>query len=601
MSANNINNGFLTTSDMDFQSLKNSLKTFMSQQSIFQDYNFEGSSLSVLLDLLAYNTHLNALYVNFVGSESFLDSAQLRSSIVSHAKELDYTPRSRTSAMAFINIQAVGASLPASIVVPSNFQIIGKDSAGDVFYFTTDEPVALTAVNNWQASNVVFYEGRRITETFLANSTVRYYMKSANVDTTSIVVSVTNSTSDSNTSVWNFVSDISGLTSNSRVWFMQGYDEYQYEVVFGDGVLGTALIPGNVVTITYRETSGNTGNAFLTYSPYSGISGANVAITPVDATLSSYGGNDTESNTDIQFNAPRYYQTQGRAVSASDYISLVRSQFPQIIAATAYGGEDAIPQRQYGTVIVSAKIASTDFLPDSLKAQIITYLSTRTSLSISVQVDDPDVFNLIVNSNVTYSLNKLTGTPTELVAGVANTIDQFNSTNLEDFSKPLYMSQLTSAINATDPSIISNNTELTLYKPNVALSSTSPITIYFNNPLQYDSTTPFLYPQGYNAVVWSSTFGFSTSLGVQNATIRDNGLGSLMAVSAANTNNVLMQNIGTVDYTQGIVSIAAASYNASNNALNIFVKTATSDKQMLNSQILSILPADVTITLIESQ
>lgn len=602
--ANNSTIGSMTISDIDFQSLKISLQRFMSQQSAFQDWNFEGSAVSTLLDLLAYNTHLNALYTNMAVSESFLDSAQLRSSIVSHAKELDYIPRSRTSAMALINIQAVGANLPQAITVPANFQIIGKDTAGDIFYFITDEPLVLTSASNWQANNVTFYEGRYISETFIANTGVRYYTQSSNVDTTSIVVSVTNSTTDSNTSVWSYASDINGIDANSNVWFMQGYDEYQYEVVFGDGIVGASLKPGNIVTIGYRETSGNTGNAFLTYTPFSGIAGANVSIMPVSASTSSYGGNDAESNTDIKFNGPRYYQTQGRAISTSDYVSLIRSQFPQIVAATAYGGEDAVPQRQYGSVIISAKIAAANVLPDSLKSQILNYMRDKVPLSISLIVNDPDVFNLIVDSTVIYSLTALVGAPSGLSTSVASAINSFDATNLEDFNHPLYMSQLASSINASDPSIISNNTKLTLYKQLAPTSNTAPVTIYFNNPIDYDSNTPFLYPTGYEPAVWSSEFKVKSGDGsLQDVVLRDNGLGVLVVALAANTDSIIMRNAGSVDYTNGVVSMPSVQYSSlpSDGIVNVYVKTLMTDKIMTNSQILSIMPSDVSVNLVQVQ
>jgi hypothetical protein len=258
--------GFLNNTQLDFVTYKASLKQYLSQQTQFQDYDFEGSNLSVLLDLLAYNTYHNAMYLNMIGSEMFLDTAQLRESVVSHAKELNYIPRSRSSSSVEVTFIASPTDDPNTIVLPAYYSISGNNTTNN-YTFSTNNAIILSKANNYIA-NITFYEGTVRTEAFIVganNANSVFELSSNTIDSSSIQVQVRNSSSDLTTTTWNKMNDIYGLTANSEVFFVQAASEFKYAITFGNDVIGKKLIPGNIVLVSYRETSGEEGNSISNF------------------------------------------------------------------------------------------------------------------------------------------------------------------------------------------------------------------------------------------------------------------------------------------------------------------------------------------------
>lgn len=595
--------GFLTSSELDFGPLKQSLKLFTSQQTVFKDWNFEGSNISVLLDVLTYNTSLKALYLNLVGSEMFLDSAQLRESIVSHAKELNYSPSSRSSAFVNLQVQLGGNDIPGVVVLPTGFAISATGANGSSLAFITASPVLLTSENNWSA-NVDFYEGRLITETFVSNfasgNSVLFNLQSANVDTTSIYVSVQNSASDLTTATWNYSAGFAGVTANSNVWFLQGYKDNYYQIVFGNGKIGTSLVPGNIITVNYRETSGLGGNGITSFSPMSntGLVGVTISLTTASNTVTA-GGSERETNESIAFSAPRYYQTQGKAITPSDYQELVESNFPQFQTVTAYGGEDAIPQKQYGAVLVSGKIAGVDFLPNNLADAIVDFLQPIMPLGLTVKVVQPDVYNINLGCTVTYNPLKTTSTEDELEAGIIDSILQYDASTLEVFGASFWGAPLGTQIKAVDPSIISVSFTTSIVKkfiPTVGVSSGYSFT--YQNALYYPFSSLTLYPPTFTPVFLSSIFYYTSNT---QAMIQDNGLGVLNIVSASNSSIVLSPSIGSIDYTNGQVSISPfiiSGMPSTSNTLSFTAELPSSDVNAASNQILSITPENISVNVV---
>lgn len=582
--------GFLSVDELDFQTYRNNLKVFLSQQAQFKDYDFEGSNMAVLLDLLAYNTYMNGTYLNLIGSEMFLDTARLRESIVSHAKELNYTPRSRASSVAFVDIKVSGNNMPSLMTIPKNYRLQGRAKNGQAFSFVVSEAVNIGSANNHTAFNVPVYEGRIIRESFVANNTTRYVLESANVDINSIVVNVQESQTDTSNTDWTPATTLFGVSSDTPAFFVQGFEDYKYEVVFGNGIIGRSIKPGNIVRIEYRNTLGDEANGIREFSATQAIEGFTaVAVTLSPTNSASAGGTMHESDEDVRFNAPRYFASQERAITAFDYVTLLRTQFQNLEAVTAYGGEEAEP-KQYGKTIVSAKPIGGEYLSTSMKDQIIRFLRNKTSLSIDPVFVDPDFYHLTVTSEVTYNVNGTNKTPAELIAAAQNAVSDFNTENLSNFGSDLRFSRLVAAIDDADPAFVSNNTEVLITKKLYPVPNfPSSFSFDFANALDTEA----------DAIVSSSSFNYKVGGTSYVSFIEDDAAGKLNIYTLDTQNQkILLATVGIVDYTTGKVSINnLVVQSIVGPSLNISAKTLEPDIETSNNKLLLINPIDVTVSL----
>jgi len=583
--------GFLSTTELDFHAYRDKLKAFLKQQPHFKDYDFDGSNMAVLLDVLAYNTYHNGIYLNLIGSEMFLDTAQLRESIVSHAKELNYTPRSRVSAVAYLDISVSGNNLPNVMTIPKNYQVTGRSQDGQTFTFMTNEAINIGNANNYTAHAVPVYEGRIVKETFVAAEGARYVLASSNVDINSIEVVVQNSATDASSEVWARETTLFGLSSDVRAFFVQGYQDYEYELAFGNDVVGKALTPGNLVRVTYRTTAGEEANGIKLFNATQAIEGfSNVKATLHNPDSYATGGSMHETDLEIKFNAPRYFQTQERAVTDTDYITLLRKKFPQLGAVTAFGGEMVEPKK-YGKTIISAKPRGSDILPNNIKDQIVKFLKGKTTLSIDPIVQDPDFYNVNVATNVTYDLNTTNKTPTELMATVAKAILQYNTDELDDFGADLRYSRLLSVIDNADTCIVSNDTKLLMTKKLFPVTGVPQnFSFSFGNQLAQN--------QGSVPVLYSSPFTWKTGNTSYNVFMEESA-GQIRIVTVDNNGKkvVLADKIGTVDYATGKVSISGLLVQSMfDTSLNMYATLASADVTTNNNQILLIDAADIQVT-----
>jgi hypothetical protein len=593
-------NNFLTTTELDFNSLKNSLKTYLSGQSQFSDYNFDGSNISVLLDLLTYNTYLNNFYLNMIGSEMFLDTAQLRESIVSHAKELNYIPRSRTSAKAQVNIKVVPSDSPSFIVIPKFYKMTTSIDNTTITFSTGADTIVYPTANGYVAANVSIYEGSVVTEYFTASASTNYRLQSENVDTNSIEVTVINSSVDSANSVWSLADTLYGLTPTSNVYFLQGYSANQYELVFGNGVTGAPLANGNIVKVIYRDTIGEKGNGAYLFSKGGTIQGySNISITTVSSAAE---GSERETNDSIKFNGTRFFTTQERAVTALDYSNLTKARFPQLQSVVAYGGEELDPP-QYGKVGVSVKPYGTaGLISNSLKNEIINYLNTK-SITTQALIIDPEYFYVRVDSTVNYNTSLTTNSPAQISSLIQTAILNYGTTYLTDFGSDLRYSKLISEIDTVDSSIISNDTQLKIIKrwsPTAGTLSTTSFS--FNNPLHAE-TVLYSLPQGHALTVYSSNFTYTATDGsVYSAFFGDDGLGTINIYTNTNTSTGIIRtivalNVGTVDYSTGTITISANITAYTGNYISIYGRLENSDIYSVINKFLIIDATDVAITL----
>ena len=588
------NQGFLTNTELDFAAYKQSLKTYLSQQTEFLDYDFDGSNLSVLLDLLAYNTYHNAMYLNMIGSEMFLDTAQLRDSIVSHAKELNYTPRSRSASSIDVTITALPANTPDTITLPQYYSVRGVNDANTAYTFTTNESIILYRSNNYTQSNVNFYEGSIKTEAFVANSANNqsFTLSSNTIDASSITVQIRNSATDTTSVAWNKTTDLFGLNANSAVFFIQAAEEFKYAVSFGNGVSSKKLTAGNIVLVSYRQTAGEDGNGCKTFTSISSADGFSSNTFLLTTTETSAGGSQAEDAESIRYNAIRGFTAQNRAVTAEDFISLIKANFPSIQTVIAYGGEDAIP-KLYGKVVISAKPVGGETLSSSLKESILTFLKDKTPVSIEPVIVDPEYLYLDIVSRVKYNLSATTKTATQLVSNVVTSITAFNTSSLSDFGSDLRFSKLSAAIDAADASIVSNDTKVRISKR----ITPTPLVSYsanwsFENQL-YNEDIRYLLPVGHEPIISSSAFVYDG----YTAYINDNGLGTLYVYTIENdVATVLNNNVGSVNYDTGEIKITGLivdSYDT--DSIKIYAKTENADIDTLTNKILLIDNEDISV------
>ena len=548
----------LSVTEFDFDEVKDNLKVFMRNQTEFKDYDFEGSGLSALLDVLAYNTHYLGFNANMLANEMFLDSSQLRSSVVSHAKTLGYSTRSARAAKAILNVFLNTSNISATVAAGTVF----TTSVGDTSYqFVTIQDVVSTNVGSIiPFNNLSVYEGSFVSTRYTAdtqNVEQRFLINDDRADTTTLTVTVQNSSIDSITSTYTLATDISTLTSTSNVYFLQEVESGKFEIYFGDGILGNAIEDGNIIILNYVVTNKGVANGAVTFTNSAAIDTVNsVNISTVSP---SAGGSEPETIQSIKYNAPLDYASQGRCVTAEDYKTYVKQLFPNTQTASVWGGENGSFNpvtgvsdiAEYGKVFISVKSTTGLNLNEVQKAQLVTDLSPYTVASISTVVVDPAIINLILNVNFKYNASATTQSEESLANLVNSTITRFNENYLKVFNSVFRHSQFTSLIDTTDSAILNNITTVSLsslYTPNI-LGSYS-FTVNFGNALYNPHS-------GHNASgggVIAST-GFYISGNANEMFFDDDGAGNLriyyLDVGVRTYYNV---EAGTVNYTTGLVS-----------------------------------------------
>jgi len=610
-------NSSLLLSSLDFDTLKANFKEYLKSQPVFSDYNFDGSNINVLLDVMSYNSYLNSFYLNMVASEMFLDSAQNYDSVISHAKELNYLPRSTKSSYSEITFSLETTGLNGSLVIPKNTRFTGFNSNG-TYIFTTNQKQTYTSPNNtFDISSLKIYEGAYFQDTFVVNYNIesqKYVLSNQNIDTDSIEVTVLEN-NGANTTVFARAQTLYGLDSQSSVYFLQPAQNGLYEITFGDGLFGRKPLNTGIVVATYRVSAGSDANgveSFVLDTDLRTTNGGTISPNAITVDTISNSGANAESIDSIKYSAPRYFAAQQRAVSSDDYASLVLTQFGGLVSdVMVYGGETVEP-KQYGRVIVSIKPAGSTVAPDYLRNEIANYLKDYIALPNRIIIGDPDYFYCYVNSIVQYDKTLTSKTPSDLKANVLDSILAYSADNLEKFANDLRYSKLVASIDNTDVSITSNDTVVKLIK-RVAplLNSNASYSIELNNSL-YDQKDPItsdqhvsfygsLYETHFqHAAVISSKFTFN----YQGATyplsyFEDDSLGNIDVYAPSGTSIVKLARVGSVDYTNGVINLSNLNLASYDNYVSIYCKLASKDIYANQNKIVLIEPSDVGITVIE--
>ena len=466
----------LRVSELDFNELRNNLKSFLKSQDKFKDYNFEGSVISSLLDVFAYNTHYNSFYLNMIANEMFIDSAVTRSGMVSLSKLLGYTPRSRVGATANVNLTITPTDSPTNIIVSKNTKF-NADIDGINYTFITDKSYSGFANNQNIAvtiPNVTLLEGEPLRFTHTVDTSIenqRFVIPNRGVDHQSIKITLQESESDTRKSVYDKASDLLEANSSSNIFFIEEGTDFFTEIKFGDGVLGNDLKNGNIILIDYNLTSGVLGNGANVFTVATTAGGYPSVV--VSTNSPSTGGADEETLNSIRFNAPKHFSAQNRAVTKEDYRRLILREYPLAESVIVYGGEEADPPK-FGTVYVGIKPREGLFISSSIKEGIKNNIIRKYNVaSISPEFVDVDYLNVNLTSQVKIDTRLTQKTPQILKRNILDTIKKYQQTSLNEFTETFRISQLSRAIDDTDASILGNDSSISLKKeliPNLTVA-----------------------------------------------------------------------------------------------------------------------------------
>jgi hypothetical protein len=612
------NTNKLTVTELDFDEIKQSLKRFLNNQSEFTDYDFESSGLSVLLDILAYNTHYQAFYLNMIANESFLDTASSREALVSLAKSIGYTPRSVTGSVAYVDVRfnpndlgglSGGEATPVSrlgtqVTLPKGSVFTTELSDKTYAFVMTDSLVATPVANStggywvsdnisdgvvpYVATDVKITQGIFATAQYIYNDQVeqQFIIPSTGVDTSTITVLVTDSITSSATEVYTKVDNYSNLDGTSTVFFVSEAPDQRFEIYFGDGVVGKKPADGSIIDITYVVPEPEAGNGATIFksdpirSPFYGIGGSTTTYSPTVTTkINASGGRDRESSESIRFLAPLNYESQNRAVTKQDYVTAIRTEYPQVETVSVWGGEEA-DTPIYGNVYVAIKPTEGFFLSTTEKNRIVEQiLKPRSVLGIAPIIVDPEYTYLRIVSDITWN-PRLTGlTEYTLRNGIRQEILDFGDDQLEKFDEPFRYSPFVRLIDEYDSGIVGNLTSVAMRKevaPTIGVPSN--YTIDFDNAI--DAGT-----------IYSTSFTYSSFI---NCTLKDDSSGSIDILS--NNETEVAKGVGTVDYRTGTITLNSFAPNSvSSGVLSIIATPNRNDVFVSRGKILSIISDDVTI------
>ena len=581
--------------NLDFTDIKVALKDYMRAQSDFTDYDFEGSALSNILDVLAYNTYYTAFNTNMVVNEMYLDSATLRDNVVSLAKQLGYTPKSITAPKASVDMALTftGTS-PSTVTIKAGSGFV-TNYDGSLYRFVLRDDNKVEVANNVATfSAIPIYEGSYISTATTIDTSIkdqRFYLDNAGIDTTTVKVRVYKAINSTIFDDYTAANNILDIGAADKVFFLSEKEDERYELFFGDGVLGKKLEDGNVVEISYIITNGDVTNGAKTFT-FNGVmqdeNNANVAlpytVTSLTTISNASGGAPIETIDKIKFNAPKYYGSQNRAVTGNDYKAIVRNLYPAVSDIIVFGGEEQEPPA-YGKVFLSVKPTEAAALSSFTKNELTSELKKYTVASIRPEFVDPSILFLELTSNIYFNGTKTKMLPTEVASKVATAITEYLKTSgTEKFNGKFRYSKFIGVIDNTDRAINSNDTNVTMRKDFIAqINSSSYYEVCYGNPFLIDCNNP---------VVWSTgmtVFEYPT----YTSYLEDrNGKLVLYRLDSITGEKILLNDsVGTVDYTKGEITMndfTILKGTFSDNRIELRVKPANKDIEVKREMYLDV-------------
>ena len=585
----------LQVTELDFDLIKDNLKTYMKNQTEFSDYNFEGSGMSQIIDLLAYNTHYLAMNANFAMNEAFLDSATLRSSVVSHAKGLGYTPRSARAPVAYVDV-TLNSSTAVSATLAKGTRFTTKVD-GSTFGFVVNEDITTTPTNGvMRFINVPIYEGTLITSRYtvdLNNIEQKFLISDDRGDTTTLKVSVQTSGSDVSTTTYTLATDITQVTSGAKVYFLQESTDGKFEVYFGDGVVGSSISNGNIVQLQYVVTNKDRANGAKSFSTTSVSGETDVTVALLVAAL---GGAEPESISSIKFNAPLDYSSQGRAVTTQDYKTILPTVYAGTQAVQVWGGEDNDPPI-YGQVFLSVRTKSGTNLTQAQKNSIAVDLKKYNIASIRPTFVNPLITKIKLKVDFKFDSKTTTKTVGDLETLIRSTLATYNSGDLLNFDVVFRHSKISGLIDATDTSILSNTTRLTLNQIiTPTLNASTQYIIDFNNALYNPHS-------GHNATLGgiTSSTGFTIAGNTNTLYIDDDGNGIIRTyyLVGGQTRTYVDASAGTINYSSGKIVLTDLNITSATNTdgtISVDILPASNDVVSVRNQLLEIDLTNTTVS-----
>ena len=558
-------------SNLDYDQVKTTLKEYLQTNANFTDYDFEGSNLSTILDVLAYNTYITSYNANMVTNEVFIDSATLRENVVSLARNIGYIPRSKTSARATVSFTVDLTSVtpaPSSLTlrkgpVASTTASFGNQS----FIFSILEDITVPVFNGVASfSNINVYQGTLLSKDFTfssADPNQKFILPNSGIDTDLITITVKNNEQSTTGTKYAYQNSLFDLDKNSLVYFLQEISDERYEIFFGDGIFGKSLTGGNFITAEYIVCNGDSANGVSGFSfsgklsynrnnlNYSVTSGISLLTTG----LASSGGEEIESVESVKRYAPQIYASQNRALTSNDYETLIPSRiYPETESISVFGGEELIPP-QYGKVFISIKPRTGDFLPNLIKENIKTKLKKYAVAGIVPEILDLKYLYLEVDSKIYYNTNLAPNSAYVSTLATQNTTKYAESTELNRYGARFKYSKFLKVIDDSSDAITSNITTIQIRRDlRVVINAFAEYQIGFGNEFYIKSM------DGYN--IKSTAFkvsGYTQDLYLSDIPNTDKETGSLFFFSLPSPNStspsIVKRNVGTIDYKKGILTI----------------------------------------------
>lgn len=601
----------ISITDLEFDAIKANLKTYLSAQSQFTDYDFTGSGMDVLLDILAYNTHYMGYYANMLGNEMFMDSATLRESIVSHAKHLNVIPTSTTAPTAKLNFTFTPSGSPTSLTILKNTKFTTSID-GVNYNFTTIKPRTIYPIAGvYTATNIEIKEGNILAKKHtvnLSDTSQRFLIPNANVDTTTIGITVQNSSADS--TVFTYTDgnalDVTTITSTQKVYFLQEVEDQKYEIFFGDGAVGKKLADGNIIFIEYLVTKGavsNKASLFTAVGTVADLGSSNYTLTV--GTVAT-GGAAIESINSLKRNVPKLYQAQKRATTKDDYKAILLGEREDIESIAVYGGEDASPP-VYGKVYIAIKPTGNTAYSAATKDDIKTSILKKTNVvTVIPELVDPIYYYVLIDVTVNYDPVTLLTSESVLKNTISSIISSYFSSDLQKFDQKFRYSTLNRKIDNANPSVRNSKTvvKYQLRVTPTTLATTSTYTLEYNNGVTKGTltSTAFIASDGNTYTLIDDSAGIVKL-------VRSTYTSGVVTVNSPAVYMTLLDgstNQGTVDYTTGKVVLNNFNpYTISDGSSDIKVTITpsinNSDITPLREQILTTDSTDVagiTITMV---
>ena len=581
--------------NLDFTDIKTALKEYMRAQTDFTDYDFEGSAISQILDVLAYNTYYTAFNTNMVVNELFLDSATLRDNVVSLAKQLGYTPKSITSPKASVSMALTfTGTAPAEVALKAGSGFV-TNYDGSLYRYVLKENMRVSVANNVATfTDIPIYEGSQIVANKIVNTNLkdqRFVIDNVGADINTLNVRVYQASNSSIFKDYKQANNILDIGASDEVYFVSEIEDEKYEIFFGDGVLGKKLENNNVVQMSYIVTNGTATNGAKTFT-FNGLmedeNGATItlpfSISSINTTSVASGGTDIETIDKIKYNAPKFYNSQNRAVTGNDYKAIVRNLYPAISDVIVFGGEDQVPPA-YGKVFLSVKPTEATTLSSFTKNELTQELKKYTVASIRPEFVDPSILYLELTSNIYYTGTKTQLLPTEIATKASTAIVEYLKTSqTEKFNGKFRYSKFIGVIDNSDLSINSNDTTVMMRKDFIAqINASSYYEICYQNPFYVDCNNPVVSSTGF------TVFEFPT----YTSYLEDrNGKIVLYRLDPVSGDKILLDDsVGTINYEKGEIEMTNFTIlkgTFSDNRIELRVKPANKDIEVKREMYLDV-------------